>query len=400
MGRAVGKLTEPSIAVTATRILKRGLIVAAVLALGLLTVAGVVIGPGRGSVIRDFDFSDPPCEPAGEAGGAGVRIRYLGVGGVYVEWKGTALLTPPLFSRFGLLDVALGGVARWDLEGIRRGMGDPETIRAEIRAVLVGHTHYDHLLDLPPILREYAPDAAVLVNSSGRHMIAGCEGVNNTFVDLEDLEGRWYRLEGEAGRPLPVRVLALPSGHAPATSFYRFAPGEVSEDWDCVEGHPLAAMKQGRVYAYLVDLLHDDGSVAFRIHYQDSASTPELGFPPDRLIEERHVDLSVVCLASSWEAPGYPELLLRRTSARHVLVTHYEDFFRGIGEPLRFVPLLTDGRAEAFMKRIDAVMNAPGARTAGPISSVCGPSGPGWAVALPGEWLRFEADQEGDAHSR
>jgi hypothetical protein len=392
--------------VTPSRIFKRGLIVAGVLALGLLTLAAIVVGPGRGRVIRsdyvpnhggDFDFSNPPCEPTTEIVGAGVRIRYLGVSGVQIEWKGVALLTPPLFSRFGLTDVALGREGRWDLEEIRRGMGDPGRSGVRIRAVLVGHSHYDHLFDLPPILREYAPDAAVLVNPSGRRMLKGCEGVDNTFESLGD---RWYRLEDDRGRPLPVRVLALPLDHAPVAGLYRFAPGTVSEDWNWVEGRPLSAMKQGRAYAYLVDLLNDDGSIAFRIHYQDTASTPPLGFPPDRVIEGRHVDLAVVCLASSWEAAGYPERLLRRTSARHVLVTHYEDFFRGTDEPLRFVPLLTNGRADAFMARLDAVMRRSGARPTGPVSQVCGPSGPGWTVALPGEWLRFAVDGEADAQEQ
>ena len=112
---------------------------------------------------RDFDFSNPPCEaaPFAETDPDGVTLRYLGVSGLYLQWRNAVVLTAPFFSNYSLWTAAFGSVD-WDEEAIRRGMqGLPDE---PIDAVLVGHPHYDHFADLVPILRGAAREAAVFVN--------------------------------------------------------------------------------------------------------------------------------------------------------------------------------------------------------------------------------------------
>ena len=376
---------------------KRRLFFTGTILVTLALLAGFGLSWARGNVVRapwvpnhgrDFDFGNPPCVPAETTERRTDRpwIRYLGVSGAYIEWGDVAVLTAPFFSRYSMRRVSFGDL-EWDEGAIRRGLQGLDG--GKVAAVLVGHTHYDHFGDLPPILRDFAPGAPLLVNTSGRNMIAGCEGVRNPIVDLEQQKGSWFRPTAPDGMPLPVRILPIRSGHAPASKFYHFAPGKVGQPWDGMHGKPIDAMKQGEVYAFLIDLLDETDAVAFRIHYQDSASSPPLGFPPEEVLAERDVDLAIVCLPSSWQAESYPEGLLRQTRARHTLVSHYEDFFRDASRPLRFAPLLTNRRADHFMERLAAEMSRPEHRVAGPVSPVCGPSGPAWTMPLPGEWLGF-----------
>ena len=92
----------------------------------------------HGSVIRrdyvpnhraDFDFGNPPCavsevSEASAASSAGesrqVRLRYLGVSGVYIEWQGVGLLSAPFFSNYGEFRAAFGSVD-WQLDAIEAG---------------------------------------------------------------------------------------------------------------------------------------------------------------------------------------------------------------------------------------------------------------------------------------
>jgi hypothetical protein len=339
-----------------------------------------------------FDFSDPPCAPAGQGAqdATNVAIRYLGVSGLYIEWQGSAVLTAPFFTNYGLFDAAFGSVA-WDQVAIDRGMqGLPP---ADIAAVLVGHSHYDHLGDLPPIIDGYAADSTVYLNRSGEAMLRNAQGIDNELVVLNELAGQWIHLSDKQGAPLPIRIMPIETEHADHLGCFHYAPGTVTEAWDRLQGRKLSHMVEGQPFAFLIDLLSPDGqTVAFRIHYQDSASSAPAGFPPDDVIAERTVDLSVLCIPSYWLVDNFPQGILAHTRARHALVTHYEDFFRSTELPLRFAPMLTDRRANRFMGLVRDELDGPVHDPRGPVSPVCGPSSPAWTMPLPGEWLNFSTD--------
>jgi hypothetical protein len=96
----------------------------------------------------------------------------------------------------------------------------------------------------------------------------------------------------------------------------------------------------------------------------------------------------------SWfRVRDFPDALLERTRARHVLVIHHEDFLRPSSEPGRFVRTLTDARANGFMERLAEVMPPPDDPPAGPRPRTCGPCGERWTMPLPGEWMRFRAGE-------
>jgi hypothetical protein len=190
--------------------------------------------------------------------------------------------------------------------------------------------------------------------------------------------------------------MAVESGHAPHTSLYHFASGKVTKPWDCLSGKRLQRLKEGKTFAFLIDLLSDDGETVFRIHYQDAASEPPLGFPPPRVLEERDVDLAILCMPGYWMVNRYPEGILGRTGARHVLVIHYEDFFRSRDKPVRFVPRLTNNRANRFMERLRDEVSRSEHESLEPAPAPCGPGGPAWTLPLPGEWLRFRVQSDDD----
>jgi len=340
---------------------------------------------------RDFDFRDPPCRPLDrpEVGEGDLLLRSLGVSGLYVEWRGGALLFGPYFSRVSLLSAGFGRIVL-DREAIARGLDGLPLDR--VHAVLVGHAHYDHLADLPVVLAEHVPGASVLVNRTGAHILAAFPDVRGHVIELEPREKHWIRLIDRRGSEFPVRVLPIASSHADHFAGYHYAPGEVVAPWTTWndKGHP--DMREGLPFAFLVDFLDADGSPAFRLHYQDTASDAPLGFPPPEAIAERPVDLAVTCMPSSWRARDYPRGVLERTRAAHVLVLHYEDFFRTLDRPLRFVGALTDRRAATFLEAVRVEMALPRHAPAGPEPFACGPGGSAWSMPLPGEWLRFRTD--------
>jgi hypothetical protein len=177
----------------------------------------------------------------------------------------------------------------------------------------------------------------------------------------------------------------------------QWADGHVGEAWKDWKGKRRREMKKGLPLAFLIDLLDpEDASVRFRIWFQDAVAKPPGGFPSEQAIERHAVDLAVLCMPSYWRVEGFPESILDRAMARHVLVSHYEDFFRSPEKPLRFVSLLTNSRANRFLERIGKAIDASGQRPRGPRPCTCGPCSERVTMPLPGEWLRFTAARGGD----
>jgi hypothetical protein len=288
------------------------------------------------------DLPAPPAEPIDACQGAGgtgeVTVAYLRAGGLAILHEGEALLTAPFYSNPGFARVGLGlGIAP-DRERIpeRPALLDG----ARIAGVLIGHAHYDHAMDVPALLEEWGLAGAPVYGSRTAANLLRAVGVEATPVEPwagdRAAPGRWL-----APRPgSRFRVMPLRSEHAPhAWPGIKLFGGHVEEP---PASRPRSAYgwKEGQTYAFLIDVLADDGETPLlRIHYQDAASNPELGWPPRELLAERRVDLALFCAASFSLVREHPQAILRELEPRHAMAAHWEDFSRDPGRPLRVVPL-------------------------------------------------------------
>lgn len=392
------------------RYLVRGIAVAA----GLLVLGGAAalalgggrsIGPGLAANHPDgFDFLEPGCDPAPRppdpAPADAVVVRYLGAAGLWVEWRGQAILLGPFFSNPGLVESGVRPM-RWRRGAIRKGLEGMPMER--VGAILAGHSHYDHIGDLPVVAGRLAPWTRVYVNRSGANAFEPYPRLRERTEVLDDLEGKWVRLEDARRRPLPFRLRALSSGHAPhfdGVTLWKHTTKSSSTPWS---ERRYGALGAGRPYAFVIDLLdpgavgaEDEAAVRYRIHYQDAASAAPDGIPPGELLG-RPYDLAVVCMASAHLVKPYPKDLVRAIRPRHVLVTHYDDFFRPWEQRRGFVVLLTRRRAEAFLRRLEEAL--PEGATAPPeaAADLCGPAAPGWTMPLVGEWVVFLRSEQREA---
>lgn len=329
---------------------------------------------------RTYDFSDQKCErqrPAG-AGPDDVFVRYLGAGGIYLEWRGTPLLLGPFFSNPSFPRAFFGRLAA-DRDRIEDGLENMDL--AGVQAILVGHAHYDHLADVPFIVENFSRDAQVHVNRTGANMLAKVASVQGKVRPLED------DLDFDVG-PL-IRVRAVESEHAPMFWRFYWARGPVDEPWEEDWTHRgFRQLKGGTAFAFVIDLLDELGAVRYRIYYQDSASPEGAGYPPPEA-DAHGYDLAILCMASFKYVENHPGGILDRLHPRHVLVTHYEDFSRDPEDPLQFVTLLTNGGANRFLGKVREKVRESEAR--GPAAGICGPSSRVSTMPLPREWLLFQA---------
>lgn len=263
-------------------------------------------------------------------------LRYLGVGGWLVRWRGAALMTAPFYSNPGFLRVGLWTISA-DTARIDRRLPDVR----DVSAILVGHSHYDHLMDVPWVARRRAPRAVLYGSETMVHTLAG-------FTSLKE-EGRLVAVDREAGDDRTpgawtevaggrIRFMALRSSHAPHFLGQAFYAGRRTEDIDWEPGLAPEWL-EGRTLAFLIDLRDERGETVFRIYYQDAASQAPAGFLPPLPPRDRHrVDVAILCPASFDQVDRYPEAILENVRPRHVLLGHWEDFFRDPARSLRTVP--------------------------------------------------------------
>jgi hypothetical protein len=123
---------------------------------------------------------------------------------------------------------------------------------------------------------------------------------------------------------------------APFFSFLsvNFSQGSVSDPRSSLPRR-ARGWKEGQTLAFLIDFLDSAGNVAYRFYYQDTPFAPpyfhsirnlvRLGLDP----APREVDMAILCVATANFAKNYFQKVDRNLRARHYLLTHWEDFFKG-----------------------------------------------------------------------
>lgn len=248
------------------------------------------------------------------AGGLGVT--FLGVSTLLLDDGESALMTDGFFSRPGLLEVGLGRVAP-DHARIDAALARTRTTRLD--AVLPVHTHFDHALD-----------SAVVAERTGALLVGGQSTANVGRGHGLDEDRIRVVTSGEALTLGSFTVTWVESRHCPPDRF----PGEISEP--VVPPARARAYRCGEAWSLLVQ--HTGGH---SVLVQGSA-----GYVPGALAG-RSTDvayLGVGQLGVQDEAyiRAYWAETVEAVGARRVVLTHWDDFFRPLDQPLRALPYAGD----------------------------------------------------------
>lgn len=255
-----------------------------------------------------------------------VELTYLGAGGFLIRHKGHAIMTAPFYSNPGVLRSLLGFPISPDTTRIKDLLPPVD----DVEAILVGHAHFDHLMDAIYIAETTATRATFYGSDTMARIVRARPPLQARVESLEPIAGdsstpgKWKRLAGGT-----MRVMALRSEHAPQFLGVKLFSGTVDHDLTELPRNAYG-WKEGQTLAFLIDVLGADGAPVLRFHYQDAASTPPLGFPPAMEgPDSRPVVVALLCVASFDEIPQqrYPKELIDKLQPRHVVLAHWENFF-------------------------------------------------------------------------
>jgi L-ascorbate metabolism protein UlaG (beta-lactamase superfamily) len=256
---------------------------------------------------------------------AGGRLTWTGVAGLVLEVEGARIAFDPFVTRPSLGRTLLRA-PRPDPDLVARWFGG-------LAAVFVGHTHFDHALDLAAAAAA-SPAAAihgspVTVELCRRLGVAEARLVRATDGAAFDVGPFRVEAVGSAHGKVPVvgwlDRLDLPESGLPATPF-RYPRGPVLA-WRVTAG--------GRTF-----------------HVQGSA-----GIDDAALLRQEPADALLACLAARRGTPSYLARLGERLRPRVLVPLHHDDFFLPLSAPPRPIRTL---RWAAFLEEAAALSSAHG----------------------------------------
>ena len=142
----------------------------------------------------------------------GVRLIYLGTGGWIFERGNDQVITGPFFSNPGLVKTGLLPI-RSNLDVVDEFMSQYDVSGAHV--ILVGHAHYDHLMDVPRIALEHAPSARIVGSKTVKNTLGTWSGVGDRVDEVNDITGDESTVGTWLSYGAGVRIMALRSFHAP-----------------------------------------------------------------------------------------------------------------------------------------------------------------------------------------
>jgi L-ascorbate metabolism protein UlaG (beta-lactamase superfamily) len=373
-------------------------VVAATAARRLLWAATLVVSAAcRSAVPFQYQVEPVPavvgCSDGVCADSDQVAITYLGVAGFVIAYRGHTLLTAPEFTNPSLDSVTPSRLRFF--RGVAPDIVSDHSLverllpRAadDASMILVGHGHYDHLLDIPYIATRRATKATIYGSPTVRHMLMGdttlraeparVVAIGADSVGSQTHAGRWFYNSDST-----FRIMALAADHAPTVRLFGWGPifanAVLSADLDRLP-RKAEDWKLGETYTYIIDVLaRGDTAPRFRAYFQDAPNTPPLGFPPSSaLLGGRGFDVAILCVATArnTDPPG-PDDLLRALKPRYVIGSHWESFFRPQILPRMLNPA---SDVDAFGNSQQRVL----------------PASTAWSLPSPRTTLRFAARKPG-----
>jgi L-ascorbate metabolism protein UlaG (beta-lactamase superfamily) len=258
------------------------------------------------------------------AGASPVVVRWLGTAGFAIEHAGWVLLIDPYLTRAGI-GRCLSAPLVPDVAAIQRHVTAAD-------AIVCGHTHFDHALDVPTIAR--FTGARVF---GSRSAAALCRTAHIPEDRIVDVESPGVEARAEVG---PFELFFVPSAHSPLLAGRVPFPGDIV-DCDQVP----ARMQDYRCGAVFGVVVRVGGRT---LYHAGSANVNDAAAPPPSL---REVDLLLLCVAGWHTTARLPERILRATAPRAVLLSHWDNFFAPLDRGARLLPAIR------FPRLVDALLH-------------------------------------------
>jgi L-ascorbate metabolism protein UlaG (beta-lactamase superfamily) len=230
---------------------------------------------------------------------AGLELTWIGTAGFRLAYQGTVIWIDPYVTRLSLGTLVRRRVVPPSQDAVARWIDQAD-------AVLVGHTHFDHALDVPAIA---ARSGCNVYGSTSLQHLMQLYGLAAQAVIVEP------HRDYEVG---PFRFHFVPSVHSKLQLGLGIPySGELT--CDHLDDLTPQAYRCGQVWAICIEV------AGIRIYHQGSADFIESE------LRDRGVDVFLCGISGRRFTPNYVDKIVAALAPQRIVPTHYDNFFRPLG---------------------------------------------------------------------
>lgn len=265
---------------------------------------------------------------------AGLRVQWLGTAGFALTYDDTTVLIDPYVTRRDLRTSVTA-----------RALHPDHALVADLLpradAVLVGHTHFDHAVDVPAV----AASGATVYGSASVRQLLGLHAMADRAVEVAP--DATYEIG-------PFTMRFVPSLHSKLLLGLA-VPSDGELTCDALDHLGLNAYRCGQVWGIHLEV----GGTT--LYHQGSANLVEDAY--------RHgpVDVFLCGIAGRVYTRDFTNRALRLLRPAVVIPHHHDDFFRPLGEPMG---LSLNVNLEGFVDDVDRFDPDIAVRTLDPLQTV------------------------------
>ena len=239
---------------------------------------------------------------------SGLEVEWLGTAAYRLTYEGRTLLIDPYLTRIPLREVFARRPAlpdgRWHAALLEKDLGD-------VDGILIGHTHFDHAIDVPLLARTLATEA---YGSDSLVRLMGLHGLRDRAIEVEP--HRRYELG-------PFVVQFVPSLHSKLLLGYR-VPFDGALSCEHLDQLSPSQYRCGAIYGIHIEV----GGAS--LYHQGSANLI------DDEVPRGGVDVFLAGIAGRSFTDRYWQRILGRLEPSVVVANHFDDFFRPLDAPMGF----------------------------------------------------------------
>lgn len=270
----------------------------------------------------------------------GLEVQWLGTAGFRLTYSGTTVLIDPYLSR-----ASLGAVVRG--RSLLSNHATVDRLVGPVDAVLVGHTHFDHAVDVAHLAGNRG--CTVYGSTSLRNLLA-LQGLAERAVVV--IPRRRYEIG-------PFTVSFTPSVHSRLLFGLR-VPSDGELTCDALDHLGAGAFRCGQVWGITIEVA---GATLYHLGSADLVEDE---------VDTRGVDVLMCGIAGRLYSDRFTERVLRTLDPALVLAHHHDDFFRPLNDPMGFSFNVNLG---GFVEEVARVAPGLPVRVLPPLGVVCGGSG-------------------------
>ncbi|MCF6311975.1 MAG: MBL fold metallo-hydrolase [Verrucomicrobiales bacterium] len=239
-----------------------------------------------------------------------VQITYLGTNGYLIRSSDTSIVIDPFFSRISLAKVIFNTPYSPSASLIAK-YTQAAQFPSRIDAWLITHSHFDHLIDVPPLQQQFG--GKIITSTTGKFLcLAAADDIPAQDI-IASQAGNSYTI-GNA------RIHVLPSIHDRVLGDIPIA-GQISKPLTSEPTRPRD-WKVGKTLAFLIE-------ISGKKIYIDCGGLS--GHPP----QAHDVDLAILGAAVGDGQRRFAEAV-RTLNPRYILPSHQDNFFTPLKRGFRF----------------------------------------------------------------